>query len=51
MGINIPTGCLSGRCGACELDVNGKVIRACVENVPFSKTKKLKVEFLADPAW
>ena len=23
-GISIPTGCLGGSCGACEIDVNGK---------------------------
>ena len=23
-GLEIPTGCLTGSCGACEIDVNGK---------------------------
>ena len=26
-GISIPTGCLGGSCGACEIEVNGKVVR------------------------
>ena len=26
-GIVIPTGCLTGSCGACEIEVNGKVVR------------------------
>ena len=26
--IEIPTGCLVGSCGACEIEVNGEVIRA-----------------------
>ena len=28
-GVLIPTGCLKGTCGACEIEVNGKVLRAC----------------------
>ena len=47
--IDIPTGCLSGSCGACEIEVNGEVIRACIETVPNKKT--LEVEFFTDPYW
>ena len=47
--IEIPTGCLVGSCGACEIEVNGEVIRACIEAVP--EGKELKVEFLSDPYW
>jgi len=50
-GISIPTGCLTGSCGACEIEVNGKVIRACISTIPKSKTKTLKVEFSYDPYW
>ena len=25
-GIEIPTGCLGGSCGACEIEVNGEII-------------------------
>ena len=50
-GISIPTGCLGGSCGACEIDVNGKVVRACISTVPPSKSAKLTVEFATDPHW
>ncbi len=51
VGIDIPTGCLGGSCGACEIEVNGKVIRACIKNIPNAKEGKLKVEFFVDPYW
>ena len=47
--IDIPTGCLGGSCGACEIEVNGEVIRACIANVP--DQAKVKVEFFNDPYW
>ena len=50
-GISIPTGCLGGRCGACEVEVNGKVIRSCISSIPLTKTRFLKVEFISDPSW
>lgn len=50
-GVSIPTGCLGGSCGACEIDVNGKVVRACISTVPPSKSAKLNVEFATDPYW
>ncbi len=50
-GIDIPTGCLTGSCGACEIDVNGKTIRACITSIQYSKNKELKVELLYDPYW
>ncbi len=48
--INIPKGCLSGICGACEIDVNGKTIRPCVKNIELSN-QKLNIEFTSDPYW
>ena len=48
-GINIPTGCLGGSCGACEIEVNGDVVRACIDTVP--DEKELNVEFFSDPYW
>tara|TARA_Y100001968_G_scaffold68311_1_gene59337 strand:+ start:97 stop:333 length:237 start_codon:yes stop_codon:yes gene_type:complete len=48
--IEIPTGCLGGSCGACEIEVNGEVVRACMSTVPESK-ENLKVEFFNDPYW
>ena len=50
-GIAIPTGCLGGSCGACEIEVNGKVVRACISSVPPSKSGQLTVEFATDPYW
>ena len=47
--IEIPTGCLVGSCGACEIEVNGEVIRACIATVP--NIKDLQVEFFSDPYW
>jgi len=47
--IEIPTGCLVGSCGACEIEVNGEVIRACITTVP--DIKDLQVEFFSDPYW
>ncbi len=48
--INIPTGCLSGSCGACEIDVNGKTIRPCITNIKLTN-QKLNIEFTSDPYW
>ena len=50
-GISIPTGCLNGSCGACEIEVNGKVIRACISEVPKDLSSTLKVDFSYDPFW
>ena len=50
-GVAIPTGCLGGSCGACESEVNGKVVRACISTVPPSKSGQLTVEFATDPYW
>ena len=50
-GVSIPIGCMGGSCGACEIDVNGKVVRACISTVPPSKSGQLTVEFATDPFW
>ena len=50
-GIYIPTGCLNGSCGACEIEVNGEVIRACVNTIKDSKKSELEVKFFYDPFW
>ena len=51
VAISIPTGCLTGSCGACEIEVNGEVIRACINNVYMPKGGKCKVNFYYDPYW
>ena len=36
-GLEIPTGCLTGSCGACEIDVNGETVRACISDIENNK--------------
>ena len=50
-GLVIPTGCLGGSCGACEIEVNGRVVRACIATVPPSRERVLKVALATDPFW
>ncbi|MFM2079470.1 MAG: hypothetical protein RLZZ124_1035 [Cyanobacteriota bacterium] len=50
-GFSIPTGCLGGSCGACEIDVNGQTLRACIAAVPASRSGDIRVELAVDPHW
>ena len=50
-GLNIPTGCLTGSCGACEIDVNGETVRACVSDIRGNKKSLLQVCLTTDPYW
>ena len=50
-GLEIPTGCLTGSCGACEIDVNGETIRACISNIESKKKSTLRVSLTTDPFW
>ena len=50
-GLEIPTGCLTGSCGACEIDVNGETIRACISGIKNIKECSLKVSLTTDPFW
>lgn len=50
-GVTIPTGCLGGSCGACEIEVNTQVVRACIATVPTSRSGALTVELATDPYW
>ena len=50
-GLEIPTGCLTGSCGACEIDVNGKTVRACISDIKSYKKCMLKVSLTTDPFW
>ena len=50
-GLEIPTGCLTGSCGACEIDVNGETVRACITNIKTNKKCILKVNLTTDPFW
>tara|TARA_B000000609_G_C24033287_1_gene271863 strand:- start:317 stop:568 length:252 start_codon:yes stop_codon:yes gene_type:complete len=50
-GLEIPTGCLTGSCGACEIDVNGKTVRACISNIKSNRKYFLEVSLTSDPFW
>ena len=50
-GLEIPSGCLTGSCGACEIDVNGETVRACITNIESKKKCLLKVSLTTDPFW
>ena len=50
-GLEIPTGCLIGSCGACEIDVNGESVRACISDIKSNKKSLLKVSLTTDPFW
>ena len=49
--IEIPSGCLTGSCGACEIDVNGETIRPCIKNIEYNNKINLNIEFTTDPFW
>ncbi len=49
--LQIPTGCLTGSCGACEIDVNGETVRPCITNIKNQKGCPLKVTHTTDPYW
>ena len=50
-GFEIPTGCLTGSCGACEIDVNGETVRACISEIKNNNNNLLKVSLTTDPFW
>jgi len=50
-GLEIPTGCLTGSCGACEIDVNGETVRACIKNIKSNRRSILKVSLTTAPFW
>ena len=50
-GLEIPTGCLTGSCGACEIDVNGETVRACISNIQSNTDSSLRVSLTTDPFW
>ena len=50
-GLEIPTGCLTGSCGACEIDVDGETVRACISNIKSQNNCPLKVTLTTDPFW
>ena len=51
VGLEIPSGCLTGSCGACEIDVYGETVRACINSVKGKKECTLRVSLTIDPFW
>ena len=49
--IKIPSGCLIGNCGACEIDVNGETIRPCLKHIEYKNNSSLHIELTTDPFW
>ena len=49
--LEIPSGCLVGSCGACEIDVNGETVRPCVKSIEYKDNAYLNIEFTTDPFW
>jgi len=50
-GLDIQSGCMTGSCGACEIDVNGETVRACISDIKSNKKSLLKVSLTTDPFW
>jgi ferredoxin len=50
-GYPIPSGCLGGSCGACEIDVNGETLRACINYVEGAAGVTLEIDLVKDPYW
>ena len=50
-GQEIPVACCKGSCGACEIEINGEVVRTCVSYVPQPGPDALIVKFTTDPYW
>ena len=50
-GFEIPSGCLTGSCGACEIDVNGETVRACITKIVCKEESELRVTLISDPFW
>lgn len=49
-GIGIPTGCLSGACHACEVEMDADLVCACITQIPDSQEPVI-VSLYDDPAW
>jgi ferredoxin len=49
-GVSIPTGCLSGACHACEVEIDQEPACACISAVPASG-QLIVVSLYDDPVW
>jgi len=50
-GQTIASACRMGSCGACEIEVNGVVTRACISTVPPCPGRTIEVRESVDPYW
>ena len=50
-GIKIPLGCNSGRCGTCEISIDGRTVRACKSYFRVNNSFEIKVELIEDEYW
>ncbi len=52
VGITIPTGCMMGSCHACEVELNGQPLCACLTAVPPTEAgTELVIDLYGDPNW
>lgn len=49
-GVDIPTGCRMGTCYACEVEMAGEDIRACISAIPLGQ-EQLTISLFVDPTW
>jgi len=60
-GVGITTGCLSGSCGSCEMEIkkvpldglqtdSARVVRTCIGVVP-KGAKRIEISSIQDPIW
>jgi ferredoxin len=49
-GVLIPTGCLSGSCFACEVELNNQPTRACISGVPGGQIE-VTIALYEDTLW
>ena len=48
-GFQIPSGCLTGSCGACEIDLNRQTVRPLLTSIMHKNECSLKVSLTSDP--
>jgi ferredoxin len=49
-GIQIPMGCMSGSCHACEVTMNDEDVRSCITAIP-PGAAVVTVQLFSDPSW
>jgi aerobic-type carbon monoxide dehydrogenase small subunit (CoxS/CutS family) len=57
-GVHIPTGCLAGSCRACEVEIDGDPICACISGIPGDslgngqgKRTEVTIDLYEDALW